>query len=241
MPGEGFDPEAPEHREVAAEAAMERPNFLQLMGHLYRGELGRATTWRDRLDKTSNWAVVITATLLTWAFSTEKSPHGVILVGMLMVTIFLIFEARRYRMYDVWRSRVRLLEENLFANALHPKGAKHREWRKLLGEDLRVPAIKMSYLEAIGRRLRRIYLYLLGILLVSWFVQLSLLSPGRLDLLSVAGVSVVPGEVIAVLVLGFYATLAVIAFWPRERQAKGAFKKGEEHRGRWKNGSEDDR
>ncbi len=240
LPGEGFDPEAPEHREVAAEAAMERSDFLSLMGHFYRGELSRATTWRDRLDKTSNWAVVITATLLTWAFSTDRSPHGVILVGMLMVTIFLMFEARRYRMYDVWRSRVRLLEENLFANALHPKGAMHRKWRKLLGEDLRMPAIKMSYLEAVGRRLRRIYLSLLIILLVSWFVQLSLLSPTRFGLVAEAGVSIVPGELVMAAVLGFYVLVGLIAFWPRERQAKGAFKKGEEHRGRWKNGGEDD-
>ncbi len=234
LPGEDFDPEAPEHREVAAEAAMERSDFLSLMGHFYRGEVGRATTWRDRLDKTSNWAVVITATLITWAFSTVNSPHGVIVVGMLMVTIFLVFEARRYRMYDVWRSRVRLLEENLFANALHPKGATHREWRKLLGEDLRAPAIKMSYVEAIGRRLRRIYLYLLVILLASWFVQLSLLSATPFGFAAEAAVGIVPGEVVVTMVLGFYGILAVIAFWPQERQAKGAFRKGEEHRGRWK-------
>lgn len=235
----GFDPEAPEHREVAAGAAMERSDFLGLMGHLYRGEVGRATSWRDRLDKTSNWAVVITATLLTWAFSTDRSPHGVILVGIIMVSIFLVFEARRYRMYDVWRSRVRLLEENLFANALNPTGAKQPQWRDLLAEDLREPAIKVSYLEAVGRRLRRIYLYLLGILLVSWFVQLSLLAPSLAGIVPYAEVSIAPGEVVMAVVVGFYIFLALVAFWPRERQAKGAFEKGQEHRGRWKEPNND--
>jgi len=29
------------------------------MGHAYRGELGRTTAWRTRIDRTTNWAVVL--------------------------------------------------------------------------------------------------------------------------------------------------------------------------------------
>jgi len=56
--------------------------------------------------------VVLTASLLTWTLSNESRPHYVLLIGLVMLTVFLGIEARRYPMYDVWRSRVRLLEEN---------------------------------------------------------------------------------------------------------------------------------
>jgi len=54
-----FDPESPEEGEVAGEAAGDRTDFLSLMGHAYRGELGRTTAWRTRIDRTTNWAVVL--------------------------------------------------------------------------------------------------------------------------------------------------------------------------------------
>jgi len=79
-----FDPESPEEREVAGEAAGDRADFLSLMGHAYRGELGRTTAWRTRIDRTTNWAVVLTASLLTWAFSGDSRPHYILLLGVVM-------------------------------------------------------------------------------------------------------------------------------------------------------------
>lgn len=29
--------------------------------HYYRGEMGRMTSWRDRIDRTSNWAITVVA------------------------------------------------------------------------------------------------------------------------------------------------------------------------------------
>jgi uncharacterized membrane protein len=80
MPGapDDFDPESPAEREVAGEAAGDRSDFLSLMGHAYRGELGRTSSWRTRIDRTTNWAVVVTASLLTWTFSNESRPHYVL-------------------------------------------------------------------------------------------------------------------------------------------------------------------
>jgi len=67
-------------------------------------------------------------------------------------------EARRYRTYDIWRSRVRLLEENVSANALDPEGVEQPNRRELLSEDLREPRIETPTVEAVARRLRRVYL-----------------------------------------------------------------------------------
>ena len=215
-----FDPESPEEREIAGEAATDRSDFLSLMGHTYRGELGRMTSWRTRIDRTTNWAVVVTATLLPWAFSADSRPHYILLIGMAMVMIFLWIEVRRYRVYDIWRSRVRLLEENVFANALEPEGAVQSNWRELLSEDLREPTIKISAYEAISRRLRRVYFPLISVLVGAWVVRLTVF--GNLTSVVAAGtVGAIPGVAVLLGVGVFYGSIVLLTFWPSGRQAKG--------------------
>ncbi len=216
-----FKPDSPEEREIGGEAARDRSDFLSLMGHLYRGELGRTTSWRTRIDRTTNWAVVLTATLLTWAFSADSRPHYVLLGGMGMVTVFLGIEARRYRMYDIWRSRVRLLEENVFANALEPVGVEQSNWRELLSEDLREPTLKTPTMEAVARRLRRVYFPLLSILGGAWGIRLTVFTPPPSGVVRTAAVGRIPGEVILLIVGLVYGSALLLTFWPWQRQAKG--------------------
>jgi uncharacterized membrane protein len=73
------------------------------MAHAHRGEIDRVGTWRQRLDQTTTWAVTLLAAILTWAFSSPDNPHFIILVGVVVATIFLGIEARRYRDYDLFR------------------------------------------------------------------------------------------------------------------------------------------
>src|SRR3954447_14538535 len=93
---------------------VEQPAFsaadIAALAHLYRGEVYRSTVWRTRLDTTTNWAVVTTGIALSASFSgTSASPLPLVLVGLLVV-VFMILEARRYRYFDVWRGRARLME-----------------------------------------------------------------------------------------------------------------------------------
>jgi len=220
-PSAEFDPESRSEREVAAEAAEDRSELLSLMGHTYRGELGRAASWRTRIDRTTNWAVVLTASLLTWTFSNESRPHYVLLIGLVMLTVFLGIEVRRYRMYDVWRSRVRLLEENVFANALDPEGVEQSNWRELLSTDLREPTIKTPTVEAISRRLRRVYAPLLSVLIAAWIVRLTVFTPPERGVVATASVGAVPGRVVLAAVACFYFGVLGLSLRTRPRQAKG--------------------
>ena len=78
---------------------------ITALSHLYRGEAYRSTVWRTRLDATTNWAVVTTGLALSLTFSSETaSPLPLVLVGLL-VAVFLIIEARRYRFFDFFRIR----------------------------------------------------------------------------------------------------------------------------------------
>jgi uncharacterized membrane protein len=235
MPGapDDFDPESPAEREVAGEAAGDRSDFLSLMGHAYRGELGRTASWRTRIDRTTNWAVVLAATLLTWTFSADSRPHYVILVGTVMITVFLGIEARRYRVYDIWRSRVRLLEENVFANALDSDGVERTDWRELLSEDLREPAIKTPAMEAVSRRLRRVYMPLLSVLIGAWVVRLAVFAPTPAGILETATIGEIPGGIVVAIVGCFYAVMVALTLRPKSRKAKGELRSANDS-GRWK-------
>jgi uncharacterized membrane protein len=186
--------------------------------HLYRGEIHRMKFWRERLDRTTNWAVTTMAAVLTWAFSDPTHPHYLVLVGGVMVGVFLVVEARRYRGYDIWRSRVRLLQENVFATALSPGDLEDREWRDQLGDDYRTPAVKVSYEEALAHRLRRVYLPLFTVLVVAWGVRV-LLVPSQ-PFPESAAIGALPGLAVAVAVVSGYVVLAGIALRPRTWQGK---------------------
>jgi uncharacterized membrane protein len=183
------------------------------MAHLYRGEIHRMKFWRERLDRTTNWAVIVLAAVLTWAFSGEGNPHYLLLVGNVVLVTFLTVEARRYRAYDIWRSRVRTLQEAVWATGLDGEGPADPDWRETLAADYREPSIKITTEEAIAHRLRRIYLPLFAILNAAWVIRVTAFGPAAWP--SSAAVGVVPGLVVTWVVGLLFAGALVVAFRPR--------------------------
>jgi uncharacterized membrane protein len=189
------------------------------LAHLYRGEIHRMKFWRERLDRTTNWAVVVISALLTWSFSSTGTPHYVILIGIATLTVFLVVEARRYRGYDIWRTRVRSLQQNVFATGLDPSvELANPDWRTVLASDYRQPTLKITAEEAIAHRLRRIYLPLFGLLLVAWGVRITAFATD--PWVATARVGAIPGPVVTLTVAAFYVTALVVAFRPRTWHAR---------------------
>ncbi|MEO0466677.1 MAG: DUF2270 domain-containing protein [Pseudomonadota bacterium] len=126
------------------------------IAHLYRGEVYRSTIWRQRLDQTTNWAVVSTGIALSIVFASEgASPLPIVLVGFLCI-MFLMLEARRYRFFYVWRFRARVLEIAFYVPMLRGEGARIPLDRgTALSDDYESPKYRISMARAIGRRLRR--------------------------------------------------------------------------------------
>src|SRR5712691_799551 len=122
---------------------------LGVLAHLYRGEMYRSKIWRTRLDTTTNWAVATTGIALSVTFSnSQNSPLPLVLIGLL-VTVFLVFEARRYRYFDIWRTRVRLLEVCFFGPILRRKGVRtDNDWNEVLARDYTLLRFHISYWEA---------------------------------------------------------------------------------------------
>src|SRR5215510_2610662 len=109
--------------------------FVNTISHYYRGEMSRMISWRDRLDRTTNWAIAGGAAMLSVSLSTPSSHHGVLLFAMLMVFLLLVIESRRYRFFHVYRSRVRLMERNYYAQLFSPAGNINSvDWMSQLAE-----------------------------------------------------------------------------------------------------------
>ena len=139
--------------------------FVTAMVHFFRAEVQRANVCRQRLDTTTNWAVVATGATLSVAFSQPDIHHGIIILNTLLVMWFLFIEARRYRYYELWSYRVRLMETDFYAAMLVPPFHPSPEWAESLAENLLSPSFPISMSEAFGRRLRRNYFWIFLILM----------------------------------------------------------------------------
>ncbi|WP_101294432.1 DUF2270 domain-containing protein [Halegenticoccus soli] len=221
---DGPDPTSRENRQLGRGLFDEDMGPGSAMAHLYRGEIHRMKFWRERLDRTTYWAVTVIAAILTWAFSSHTNPHYIVLIAVAILSVFLVIEARRFRGYDIWRSRVRLLQKNVFAYALDPsRSVSDPQWRAELSEDYRSPKMKISFEESLAHRLRRVYFPLYALLLAAWLIRVTGYAASPWP--SSAAIGPVPGVVVVGIVAASYVGLAVIAYRPRqwrvERELEG--------------------
>ena len=188
---------------------------MTAIAHLYRGEVYRSTIWRTRLDQTTNWAVVTTGLAMSLTFSGPyASPLPLILVGLL-VAVFLLLESRRYRYFNVWRARCRLIETDLYGPLLRGEGVHiDGKWNVLLANDYVRPRFHIGYWRAIGRRLRSNYAYILSIQALAYYGKLAIhpLPAGTwTTFLSRAAVGPVPGWIVVLCGVAFHGSWIVIA------------------------------
>lgn len=149
------------------------PCYVNALSHFYRGELGRIMIWRQRLDVTTTWAITTSTTIVGVAFSIPGVPHIIFFFNLALVWVMLWIEARRYRFYDAFRGRVRMLESHFLVPIISqsPK-ILDGEWRRLVCEDLILPSFKITKLEAVARRMKRNYAFIFGIVLVAWTLKI---------------------------------------------------------------------
>ncbi|MGB0684043.1 MAG: DUF2270 domain-containing protein [Magnetovibrionaceae bacterium] len=143
------------------------------IAHLYRGEVYRSTLWRTRLDNTTNWAIVTTGLAFSISFaSPQASALPLLLVGIL-VAVFVLFEARRYRYFNVWRARARHMETQFYAPLLRGECPdRDGDWNEILAHDYCEPRHHISMLRAFGRRLRRNYAWILVVQAMAYYGKL---------------------------------------------------------------------
>jgi len=94
---------------------------ITALAHYYRAEISRMMSWRDRLDRTTNWAIGAVAAMLSITLATASAHHSVLLFAMVLVYLLLHIESRRYRFFHLFRTRVRLLERNYYSCFFDPE------------------------------------------------------------------------------------------------------------------------
>jgi len=197
------------------------------LAHLYRGEIYRSTIWRTRLDHTTNWSIVTMGIALSTTFSSrEASPLPLILVGFLLA-IFLLFEARRYRYFNVWRARARWLETNFYAPMLNGDRTANEQWPNVLAEDYRSPRHHISFGRAVGRRLRRTYIWIIAVQVAAYYGKIAI-HPAPVEswgeLLERAAVGPIPGWLIVIAGVIYncgWLAFALGTFWLDRRKHGG--------------------
>lgn len=200
-----------------------RAEYITAMAHFYRGEMYRSTVWRQRLDATTNWAVLTTAGMLSFSYSSAGNPHIILPLTNLIIFAYLVMEARRFRYFAVYRARVRMIEENfLIPIVTRQLESPMVSWREMLAMDLDLPKYKTTIPQAIGFRLRRNYLGIFLIVLGAWFVKLAIhpnLAVSLSDIWSHMAVGNVPPSIVASAV-GLFYILMLGVLWSG-RKIKG--------------------
>jgi uncharacterized membrane protein len=187
------------------------------IAHLYRGEVYRSTIWRTRLDNTTNWAVVTLGIALSITYASPlASPLPLLLIGILII-MFLILESRRYRYFNVWRARCRWIETNFYAPLLLRS---HRpdpgEWQDILAKDYLTPHYHIGFWRAMGRRLRRNYMWIFGFQATAYYGKI-IVHPTPLDswdqFFSRMAAGPVSGEIIFAIGLLFHLSWITLTIW----------------------------
>lgn len=174
----------------------------QMLAHLYRGELSRSDTWRTRLDTTTNWSLTTAAAVVSFTFASSEAPAAVIIVGGFLVLTFLFLEARRYRYYDLWIRRLRLIEDGYVAPLLRDDTPDPDALREL-AELMTRPRLDIGFWDAVGLRFRRTYAPIFLVLVAAWAYKVyEHPAPARSfdEVLARARIGAVPG--LAVVVIG---------------------------------------
>ncbi len=189
-------------------------NTTNSLIHLYRAEVARMTSYRLRLDLSTNWAVITTAGLVSYAFA-PSGTHVTMLAAMLMNYAVLHVEARRFRAFEVSHLRVRILEKFFYREVLGEEVSS--AWHEYLIADLHKSHLPLARLQALGWRLRHNYLWIYAAILIAWLVKLDSTrtanqEEGLAGLVRAASVGAMPGTVFLVGVTALYVALIVLAW-----------------------------
>jgi uncharacterized membrane protein len=227
-----------EEATVSLQRSLYDPGYVNAMSHFYRGEMGRIMVWRQRLDMTTNWAITSSTAIITIAFSTRGVPHIIFFFNLAIVWVLLWIEARRYRFYDAFRARVRMLEAHfLVPMVMENRNLLQGEWKKLVCEDLILPCFKISKLEAVGRRLKRNYIFIFILIIVAWITKIFLHADHAMD--SVGGfyrslrVGTIPSWLVAFIFAGTLITVITITIYV-SKKTSGEISEFGTHRSLWR-------
>jgi uncharacterized membrane protein len=214
---------------------LSRQEYVAAMVHFYRGELQRTLEWRKRMDTTTHWALITTVGIVTFSFSNPEYAEETLITGMYANLMYLTHESRRFRFFDMWRSRLRMIEENFYGPILRRQPSSPISgWGDRVAEDLLHPKFKITRAQAMRARLKRNYSYIFVFLLVTFLGRAFVLPApeGKSSLPSLFDMGAVPWWIPVALVAAVYSFLfALMIFTPAVKPAETAYWRDPAHLG----------
>ncbi len=186
------------------------------VAHLYRGEVYRSTIWRTRLDATTNWSVVSLGIALSISYASPQATSLPLLLVAVLISVFLYLEARRYRYFNVWRARARWMEINFYSPLLRQRPGADPAWRDTLANDYERPEHHISFRRALGRRLRRNYVWIFTVQVLAYLAKASVHptpAANRSEFLERMAVGAIPGSTVFVVLVGGYLGILGFTAW----------------------------
>src|SRR3989338_6897379 len=149
-------------------------SYYGFVYHYYRAEVYRETNWRNRLDTTTNWSIVVTAAMLSFVFSNPQAQPSIILIFFFLFFFFFYTKPRRYRYYSLLRERTRIIEKQILPQIFLGKAKKLNKsrWRERLVKSFTDMKVPMGRLESVAWRLGRNYLLIFPLIFISWLVKI---------------------------------------------------------------------
>lgn len=197
------------------------------LAHLYRAEVYRSTIWRSRLDNSTNWAVASLGLSVSAVFSSKEASPFPLLIVAFFILAFLVLEARRYRYFNLWRTRARWMEVHFYAPMLRGELiVANGDWARSLAGEYDSPMHRISLTTSLHRRLKRNYLWIFVIQLSAYFGKISLhpaAATSASTLVERAEVGPIPGAAVLGFGMLFYGVLfGFCILWPmlEARQSK---------------------
>jgi uncharacterized membrane protein len=194
-------------------AVLQSANAVNALIHLYRGELGRMTAYRSRLDTTTNWAITSTGLAATFTLGASDRTHAVFLFVMGLLYFFLHLESRRFSAYEASRRRTRLLERAFFPEVFGR--TTDERWLEKLLANLEHPIFPtVPLFTSMSWRLRRIYMWLYSGVLLAWVSKLDVSNWLHPDIVQRAAVGSLPGWFVCAAVALLYGWLIYLTLRP---------------------------
>lgn len=222
-------PEMPDDKPEFETTPLSRAEYITALAHFYRAEMHRSLVWRTRLDTTTNWAILATLAILTASLQNPAYAREALLMGMFSNVVFLLIEARRFRFFDVWRARVRMIEENFYGGILRrDQSSPDFRWGDHVADDLLCPRFHLTRLQAFRARLMRNFRFIFLFLLVAWIGHRIAPAAPIHELGLSALPNWVPDATVAVLYLGL---IGIAIFTPRAQAPEVAYWPDPDHPG----------
>eukprot|EP00056_Hartaetosiga_gracilis_P015874 m.3311 g.3311 ORF g.3311 m.3311 type:complete len:232 (+) comp3386_c0_seq1:88-783(+) len=173
---------------------------------MYRQEMIRLVQYQLRLDRTVQWAVIGSTTLIGFILKTESIHHAMFVLIALILFACLFIDSRRSVYLEQSRKRIETVEKLFFASILigehntrstsfHPSKLLYHQCREAMLENVESP----NYFREMRTRFYQDYVYLFIAVYLGWVYKLVLAGFERVTFGAVTAVIVVIGVVLLLL------------------------------------------